>query len=145
MAGRSGTGDGAGPAAGVHPVGDPGAGDAAAGARNLLAAAGAEPGDRVLIVGEAGPDPWFDPGLCEIVAGAARGAGMLPRVLLARPGAGAEEIPAEIPAAMDAADRTIFLSRLGDQVRFRPDLVRPGTVMSYTVDAGYLGSAFGRV
>jgi hypothetical protein len=116
--------------------------DVAAGARNLLRAAGACPGERVLLVGEAGPAPRFDPALCALVAEVAQAGGMVPGVLLADPGASAEDVPAEVVAAMAAADRVVFFSRIGDQLRFRPDLVQPGTVMAYVLETEDLGSPF---
>lgn len=114
-----------------------------AGARNLLqGCAGARPGDRILLVGEAGADPYFDPGLCRLVAGIAAELDMQPEVVLAAPVADASQFPESVRDAIARADRTIFFSRLGDQVRFSLDGMKGRAVMTYTLDPGYLAAPF---
>lgn len=114
-----------------------------AGVRNLLfSCAQARPGDRILLVGETGEQPYFDPSLCDTVAAIAEGMGFHPTVLKAAPVATAAQFPAEIRSAMDDADRTIFFSRLGDQVRFELPRDKARAVMTYTLDQGYLAAPF---
>ena len=113
------------------------------GARNLLqSCAGAQAGDRVLLVGETGEDLYFDPNLCDAVAKVATDLGMTPEVVLAAPVANASEFPDNIRDAMQRADRTIFFSRLGDQVRFNLSGDKAKAVMTYTLDLDYLAAPF---
>jgi hypothetical protein len=114
-----------------------------AGARNLLqGCSGARPGEHILIVGEAGADTYFDPEICHQVAGVAESLGMWPEIILERPVSDATEFPASVRDAMAQADRTIFFSRLGDQVRFSLDKGKSRAVMTYTLDPGYLAAPF---
>jgi len=114
-----------------------------AGARNLLLnCAEVEPGDSILLVGEHSESAYFDPRLCDDVAQVARGLGVEARVILAEPVANASQFPQSISDAMLAVDKTIFFSRLGDQVRF---LETPGNskkIMCYTLTRKYLASPF---
>ncbi|KIC13384.1 hypothetical protein [Leisingera sp. ANG-Vp] len=111
------------------------------GARNLLlACAGAQPGNRILLVGEAGQNLYFEPELCTAVAETAETLGMKPEIVLAEPVAHAGEFPAAVRAAMERADRTIFFSRLGDQVRF--NLEGSKAVMTYTLTREHLAAPF---
>lgn len=113
------------------------------GARNLLeGAAGAKPGDRVLLVGESGQDLYFDPALCPVVAQVARDLGLDAEVIMAEPVTDAAHFPPEVRAAMARADRTIFFSRLGDQVRFSLPDGKARAVMTYALDPGYLAAPF---
>lgn len=113
------------------------------GVRNLLLnCAKARPGDHVLLVGEEGDDPYFDPAICDAVAGIAEGYGLLPEVAMAAPVADASQFPSAIHEAMLRADRTIFFSRLGDQVRFNLPGDRAKAVMTYTLGLDYLAAPF---
>ena len=113
------------------------------GARNLLlGCAGARPGDRILLVGEDGEDPYFARDLCPAVSEVAKKLGMTPEVVMAAPVADASAFPATVREAMSRADRTIFFSRLGDQVRFDMPTGKAKAVMTYTLDLEYLGAPF---
>ncbi len=114
-----------------------------AGARNLLQrCAGARPGDRILLVGETGDQRYFDPELCRLVARVAEEMEMQAEVVLEAPVADASQFPDPVRDAMTRADRTIFFSRLGDQVRFSLDGMKGRAVMTYTLDPGYLAAPF---
>ncbi|MCB2151405.1 MAG: hypothetical protein KDE06_09735, partial [Rhodobacteraceae bacterium] len=93
------------------------------GARNLLEnCAGMRKGQTLLILHE-GPDAGiYDGTLAGAIAKAAETAGIRAEL---------EEVPFAPQAAdpspalarrMAAADRTLFLARLGDQIRFRPSM-----------------------
>jgi hypothetical protein len=113
------------------------------GAENLLLnCARARPGESILIVGEAGPSPYFDALLCEDVAGVARRLGMWPEVIMTLPGANAGQFPEVVREGMKNAARTIFFSRLGDQVRFSLDPEQNRAVMAYTITRKHLGAPF---
>ncbi|MCV2866357.1 hypothetical protein [Defluviimonas sp. WL0075] len=55
----------------------------------------------------------------------------------------ATEVPAEVRTAMALADRTVFLARIGDQLRFSDMKSNGQAVVSYALDVGMLGSAYG--
>lgn len=114
------------------------------GARNLLVnCAGLAPGGRLLVLTEAATG-YYGAGLADAVMRAAgtlgiiaeqREVGFDPEV--ADPGA-------DLAQAMRAADRVLFLARLGDQIRFRPSVAPLSPVVSYAIDAPMLASGFGR-
>lgn len=113
------------------------------GARNLLLeCAGARAGDRVLLVGEDGEDTYFSPELCSAVSEVATRLGMTPEIVMAKPVADASSFPQAVREAMERADRTIFFSRLGDQVRFDLPANKAKAVMTYTLDLEYLCAPF---
>ncbi|MFD1160683.1 hypothetical protein [Roseovarius aestuarii] len=113
------------------------------GVRNLLLnCARAQPGDRVLLVGEKGDNPYFNPAICDAVASIARRHDMVPEVVMAAPVADASQFPSVVHDAMLRADRTIFFSRLGDQVRFSLPGDSAKVVMTYTLDLDYLAAPF---
>ncbi len=120
--------------------------DPVAGALNLLnQCVGVTPGQSILIVGEEGPDAFFDKDVCDVVSQAAVSLKAAPTTMIAPRTLGPEEFPEDIASAMRDSEHTIFFSRLGDQLRFCP-LPGPGSkTMCYTHDAGYLGAEFGCV
>ena len=116
------------------------------GARNLLLnCAGVSAGERVLLVGERDESPYFDPRLCDDVAGVAQSLGAQAEVVMAETVSDASRFPGAVSDAMQTADVTIFFSRLGDQVRF---VETPGTsrkIMTYTLTREHLQSPFAGV
>ncbi|MCR9125121.1 MAG: hypothetical protein NXH82_03245 [Rhodobacteraceae bacterium] len=113
------------------------------GIRNLLLnCAGLRAGQSILFVAESGPAPYFQPGLCEEVAGIARGMGFHADVLTEAPVADATDFPASVRRGMQAADLTVFFSRLGDQVRFVSAPGQERAVMTYTLTRRHLGHPF---
>jgi hypothetical protein len=117
-----------------------------AGAKNLLLnCAELEPGDSILLVGEKSEAPYFDPLLCDDVAQVARSLGIEARVLLAEPVSNASEFPQFISDAMSTADKTIFFSRLGDQVRFMEASGNSKNIICYTLTRKHMSSPFASV
>lgn len=57
----------------------------------------------------------------------------------------AKAIPAEVRALMHAADQTVFLARIGDQLRFSDMGSGKRPVVSCALDVGMLGPAYGTV
>ena len=115
----------------------------AKGARNLLQnCAGATAGDRVLLVGESGSAPFFDPLLCDDLADVCATLGIDSQVILAQPGADASHFPVAVSEAMQTTDITIFFSRLGDQLRFIESPGASKKIMCYTLDRAHLASDF---
>lgn len=116
------------------------------GARNLLLnCAGAQVDDKILLVGEKGDNLYFDPQLCDDVAQVANSLGMSPKIVLAEPVADAEHFPKAVRDAMETADRTIFFSRLGDQIRFATDPNKAKSVMTYALTREHLAAPFSSV
>jgi hypothetical protein len=115
------------------------------GAINLLQnCAGVNKGDFIVIVGEIGPDPFFEPELCDVVAEVASKMDCTSEIVMVAPMASGDEFPTHLSMAMEKADVTIFFSRLGDQQRFSN---LPGTgkkIMTYTLTRNHLGASFGR-
>ncbi len=115
------------------------------GARNLLLdCVGMRRGDDVLFVGEDHRRAFFDTSVCRVLATAARELGGRPQTVIARKTNGPEDVPDEVARVMAQVDHTIFVSRLGDQVRFS-DMEGPGTrTMCYLHDIEYLRHPFAR-
>ncbi len=124
----------------------PSAADLEAGARNLLAnCVGLRAGETLLIVGEGQSDAWFRPEVSTVIAEVAVGLGAVPKVILAREVRGPEDLPRDLLETMRTADHTVFLSRLGDQVRFSGLPGSGSKTMCALYDTSYLGDAFARV
>lgn len=117
--------------------------DPLAGANNLLrGCAGARAGERVLLIVEPANSTHYDPAVARLLAQVGRDQGMHIEILEATPASGPDSVATEVMQAIERADRTIFLNRLGDQLRFAP-LPGAGTkVMCYALDLQFLGSGF---
>ena len=102
------------------------------------------PGQTLLVLAEDPQLGYYDSRIAGAVIEAARGMGLHPllREVAFTPDAPPPDAP--LLAEMGAADRVLFLARLGDQLRFDPafDAIRP--VVSYALDAEALRSDFGR-
>lgn len=109
----------------------------------LLNCAGASAGDKILLVGEIGENPFFASELCGEVQAVAETLGLTAHLVLSEAGADWEDFPTEVRTAMEAADQIIFFSRLGDQARFA--LNGPNAIMTYTLDSAYLADPFAGV
>ena len=113
---------------------------------NMLAACGGcVPGETVLIVHEGDVDTFYDPGLAAAVENVARAMGLIPTVRHVPFRPEVEALEPELESAVQAADCTIFLARLGDQIRFRPNRSSGRQVISYALDRAQMASAFGRM
>ncbi|WP_226781492.1 hypothetical protein [Oceaniglobus trochenteri] len=117
---------------------------AARGARNLLVAcAGARAGQRLLILRESPDFGYYEPGLAECVGAMARRLGL--EVTMVDVGFSPENpgLSPRLRALIEGADITLFLSRLGDQLRFAEGLPEGRIVVCFVIGEGCLGSAFG--
>ncbi|MGC1488452.1 MAG: hypothetical protein WA784_11765 [Albidovulum sp.] len=113
------------------------------GVKNLLFnCARLRKGDRVLLVGEVGPTSYFETDLCDLVADIAKGLGVIAEVVKAPPVSGSDAFPQNIREAMATVDRTIFFSRLGDQVRFSYAQGQSPAIMTYALTRKHLGAPF---
>jgi len=83
--------------------------------RNCLSA---RSGQTLLIVGEEGPEAFFDRVLCDQVARVAEEQGIDAQVVIAPVTNTASEISSDLAAAIAQADHTVFFARMADQIRF---------------------------
>ena len=102
------------------------------------------PGQSLLVLAEDPRLGYYDAEIAGAVIEAALGMGVYPRLREVAFSPDAVTPDAALLAEMGAADRVLFLARLGDQLRFDPalDSIRP--VVSYALDAATLGTDFGR-
>jgi hypothetical protein len=119
--------------------------DMAIGAHNLLVGCGGlKRGDTLLVLYESADLNYYDQAIVDGVRQGAENLGIITSF---------QEVPfnrevadpsAELMSKMRAADRTLFLARMGDQIRFRPSMdgIRP--IVSYALDGDMLASAFGQ-
>ena len=118
--------------------------DPVRGARNLLEGCiSAKPGESLLIVCELDGTGYYEPAVADVIVQQARTMGINTSVLSARTASGPHDVPVEVVDAIRGVDHTLFLSRLGDQIRFSEDDVSSTRTVSYTRDLNCLGSAFG--
>lgn len=113
-------------------------------ARNLFeACAGCTPGDRVLLVHEIETEAHYDPALALDLKRAAEGLGLrvtLHGVPLSRT---VRDPGADLLAKMARADCTVFLARLGDQIRYRTQGACKSQIVCYALDRAMFASRFG--
>lgn len=117
--------------------------DPAEGARNLLAgAAQVRPGDDLLLLVEPSGAGYYEDGMGAFIGARAEALGARPRLLEVPLTLDIDDVPSSILDAIGQADRTLFLARIGDQMRFRPLPGAGRKVMSYALDFDLLGSPF---
>ncbi len=118
--------------------------DIRAGAHNLLVTCGGlRPGDRLLIIQEDPSFGYFDPHLGEAIETCALEMGVNVQKEFAPITSVAGGRTSDMLRKMETADRTLFLSRRGDQIRFNPDAANARPIVSYALDADMLASGFG--
>ena len=99
--------------------------DSHLGALNMLRnAADLRCGERLLIVAEDPKLGYYGDGLAKAVATAAQDLGAKVEVLDVTFHANAADQSAHVLSRMGAFDRTVFLARLGDQMRFHASMPR---------------------
>lgn len=120
--------------------------DPRAGARNLLVGCvGLSAGERLLIVREEGPAGHYEPAVSAHIAEEAQRLGADVRLCPAPAADGPEAALDGLAAAMAGADHTVFLSPIGDRLRFRRIPGEGSKTMCYALDLGLLGADFCRV
>ncbi len=116
------------------------------GTRNLLInCAECTPGQKVLLVYETENDGYYDPALLDEVRKTAEHLGLITEsygVPLARDVTDPDD---NLVAKMLEADCTVFLARLGDQIRFRTKDASKKQIISYALDREMLASPFGTI
>ncbi len=102
----------------------------------------AKPGDLLTIVSEQGKDGYYSEKLDRIIAARARERLLDVTIVAAPVVEEAKSFPTSITHAMEAADHTLFLARIGDQVRFT-ELGGKGTkTMCYALDENTFGTPY---
>ncbi|MEX0282040.1 MAG: hypothetical protein AB3N13_12730 [Arenibacterium sp.] len=101
-------------------------------------------GQSLLILHESDTAGYYAPGMAQVLAECARELGIAAKLI---------EVPFEplggeicdmLRAAMASADATLFLARLGDQLRFCREMQDANPIMCYALDCDSLASSFGR-
>jgi len=116
------------------------------GIHNLLVnCAGCGPNQTVLLVHESEDDGYYDPSLMPAISQTAVKMGLATQ---------SHEVPIlrdvtdpdpALARKMGAADCTVFLARLGDQIRFRTKDACKSQIISYALDRDMLASPFGTI
>ncbi|QAX31928.1 hypothetical protein [Leisingera sp. NJS204] len=115
------------------------------GAENLLVTCGGlRAGDHLLILREDPANGYYDAAIAGAVLDSARELGIKAQAEILPFDPMGAALPPALVARMKAADRVLFLSRSGDQIRFNADMQGIRPIMSYALDAGMLASGFGR-
>ncbi|MFK7940990.1 MAG: hypothetical protein AB8B82_16540 [Roseovarius sp.] len=114
---------------------------AVTGARNLLRnCVELSAGQTLLMIEEDRQIDYFDNLTADIITQEARAMGATVLTIATPRVDGPEDVPAAVTAAMTHVDHTIFLNRIGDQMRFK-SLPGDGTkTMVYTLDVDTLAS-----
>lgn len=118
--------------------------DPVQGARNLLSAcAGVRSGDYVLLIGEPLELGVYDDGLAPFIASETERLGARAEIIRPELAEGPESVSGDLFDRIAATDHTIFLSRIGDMLRFNPLPGGGSKTMCYALNLELLGSAFG--
>ena len=116
---------------------------AAKSARNLFMNCGqCAPGDRVLLVHETEADGFYDPQLVLDLKRAAQQLDLKVKTHGVRLYRTVRDPDAKLRAKMANADCTVFLARLGDQIRYRTQDACPSQIVCYALDRQMFASAF---
>jgi hypothetical protein len=116
------------------------------GARNLLLnCAKCQPGDTLLIVRETDDIGYYDPELCTAIKNVADDIGLITKMFGVPLSRDVTAPSADLEGEMGKADCTVFLARLGDQIRFRPKNSPNLQIISYALDRDMLASPFGTI
>ena len=86
---------------------------------------------------------YYDDAVIAVVAQQVRQLGIDTHVLQSRIASGPDDVPRLVSLAMGQVDHTLFLSRLGDQIRFDEADATGTRTIAYTRDFETLGSVFG--
>lgn len=114
---------------------------AVSGARNLLEnCVKLEAGEKVLLVSEEHGLGYFDDNVPLKIAEVAREMGATVLTLSTSRADGPDDVPEALGAAMQHVDHTIFMSRIGDQMRFRKLPGKCSKTMIYSLDENILAS-----
>ncbi len=100
-------------------------------------------GQSLLIVHESNDQPFYDPLLPPLLSKHARELGFHVTFEEIAFDPDVKDPDPQLVQAMRLADHTLFLARLGDQIRFRPGSESFSKIISYAIDSDMLASDFG--
>jgi hypothetical protein len=103
---------------------------------------GAKAGDSLAIVSEQGVGGYFSATLDGVIASHARERSLDVKIVIAPVLEEASVFPDDIHDAIEGVDHTLFLSRIGDQVRFSELSTAGTTTMCYALDEACFATAF---
>jgi hypothetical protein len=114
------------------------------GVDNLLAGCGGlGAGDALLIIREEPGAGYYGEGLPDAVAAVAGKGGIKTTIIEVPFDPAADDLPPALAARVRGSDGTLFLARLGDQLRFKALPEGTRAIVSYALDEQAMGSAFG--
>lgn len=102
----------------------------------------ARPGESLTIVSEQGRGSHYSATLDKVIAAQARERSLDTSIIAAPFLEDAAALPADIRRAIDAADHTLFLARIGDQLRFTEQHGAGTKTMCYALDEQSFASPF---
>lgn len=109
----------------------------------LINCAAAAPGDKVLIVHENAAEGYYDAEMLQDVVTASRQLGLFPALYEVAFNRDVTEPDPDLSAQISISDRTLFLARIGDQLRFNENCSPATQIVSYALDRDMLSSGFG--
>ena len=109
----------------------------------LFQCAEGEPGDTLLIVHEKIDQNYYDANLHWLISEHAKALGFLVRFFPIEFDPDVKAPTADLIEATSSVDHTLFIARLGDQIRFRTDTQNRNKIISYAIDSDMLASQFG--
>ena len=109
----------------------------------LINCAAAAPGDKVLIVHENATEGYYDAEMLQEVVTVSRRLGLFPALYEVPFNRDVTEPDPDLSAQISIADRTLFLARIGDQLRFNARSKPDTQIVSYALDRDMLSSGFG--
>ena len=109
----------------------------------LFKCAGGTSGQSLLIVHEASDDGFYNADLHQVIAEHANDLGFFIQFYPITFDPDVKAIPDALVRASALADHTIFVARLGDQVRFYADIATATWIILYAIDVDMLASDFG--
>ena len=115
-----------------------------AGVRNLLFnCGGCTPGQTLLIIHENTKETYFEPELALAISNAAKDLGLVTEFHEAPVVNDISTPDPDLTARILNADKTLYLARMGDQIRFQPSGAAGSQIVSYALDRDMLASNFG--
>jgi len=114
------------------------------GVRNLLFNCGdCKSGQTLLIIHENTDETYFEPELALAVSNAAQELGLTTEFFEVGVVNDVSTPNPALSAKIQQADRTLYLARIGDQIRFHPSGAAGTQIVSYALDRDMLASSFG--
>ena len=110
----------------------------------LFKCAGGMAGQSLMLVHEDRDDGFYDADLHEVIAENAKELGFFVQFYPIAFDPDVRMMPYDLVCASASADHTIFVARLGDQIRFCADIPDATWIIVYAIDVDMLVSNFGR-